>query len=91
MNIRGLSEQQVKRNSEKVYLYFQDQEVRVQGVLGHDFRSVTPPIHLLAESKKYPLEKIVTHRFPLKEAEKTVKQAGGEIDGEYPIKVVIIP
>ena len=66
------------------------QEVRVQGVFSHDFRSVIPAIHL-AESKKYPLEKMVTHRFPLEEAEKAVKVAGGEIEGENPIKVVITP
>ena len=65
-------------------------EVRVQGVFSHDFRSVIPAIHL-AESGKYPLEKMVTHRFPLEDAEKAVKVAGGEIEGEDPIKVVIVP
>jgi threonine dehydrogenase-like Zn-dependent dehydrogenase len=45
----------------------------------------------LAESKKYSLEKMVTHRFSLKEAEKAVKVAGGETEGEDPIKVVIVP
>ncbi|OGP77238.1 MAG: hypothetical protein A2V86_00835 [Deltaproteobacteria bacterium RBG_16_49_23] len=65
-------------------------EVRVQGAFSHDFRSVLPAIRL-AESGKYPLEKMVTHRFPLKEAEKAIRVAGGEIEGEDPIKVVIIP
>jgi alcohol dehydrogenase len=65
-------------------------EVRVQGVFSHDFRSVIPAIHL-AESGKYPFEKMVTHRFPLGEAERAVKVAGGEIRGEDPIKVVIVP
>ena len=65
-------------------------EVRIQGVFSHDFRSVIPAIQL-AESRKYPLEKMVTHRFPLEEAEKAVKVAAGEIEGEDPIKVVIVP
>ena len=65
-------------------------EVRVQGVFSHDFRSVLPAIQL-AESGKYPLEKMVTHRFPLEEAEKAVRVAAGEIEGEDPIKVVITP
>jgi alcohol dehydrogenase len=65
-------------------------EVRVQGVFSHDFRSVIPAIHL-AESGKYPLERMVTHRFSLKEAEKAVKVAGGEVEGEDSIKVVIVP
>jgi len=65
-------------------------EAKLQGVFSHDFRSVIPAIQL-AESGKYPLEKMVTHRFPLKEAEKAVRVAGGEIEGEDPVKVVIIP
>ena len=65
-------------------------EVRVQGVFSHDFRSVIPAIHL-AESGKYLLERMVTHRFPLEEAEKAVKLAGGEIEGKDPIKIVITP
>jgi len=65
-------------------------EVRVQGAFSHDFRSVLPAIRL-AESRKYPMEKMVTHRFALEEAERAVRVAGGEIEGEDPIKVVIIP
>lgn len=65
-------------------------EVRLQGVFSHDFRSVLPAIQL-AESGKYPLEKMVTHRFSLEEAEKAVRVAGGEMEGEDPIKVVIVP
>jgi alcohol dehydrogenase len=65
-------------------------EVRIQGVFSHDFRSVIPAIQL-AESGKYPLEKMVTHRFPLEDAEKAIKVAAGEIEGEDPIKVVIVP
>jgi alcohol dehydrogenase len=65
-------------------------EVRLQGVFSHDSRSVMPAIQL-AESGKYPLEKMITHRFRLEEAEKAVKAAGGEVEGEDPIKVVIVP
>ena len=65
-------------------------EARLQGVFSHDFRSVIPALRL-AESGKYPLEKMVTHRFPLEEAERAVKVAGGEIEREDPIKVVITP
>jgi len=65
-------------------------EARLQGVFSHDSQSVIPALRL-AESGKYPIEKMVTHRFPLEEAEQAVKVAGGEIEGEDPIKVVILP
>ena len=65
-------------------------EVRVQGVYSHNIRSVIPAIGL-AESRKYPIEKMVTHRFPLEEAERAVRLVAGEIEGKEPIKVVIIP
>ncbi len=65
-------------------------EVRVQGVFSHHSQSVIPAIHL-AETGKYALEKMVTHRLSLEEAEKAVRIAGGEFQEENPIKVVIIP
>ena len=65
-------------------------EARLQGVFSHDSQSVVPALRL-AESGKYPLEKMVTHRFPLEKAEQAVKVAAGEVEGEDPIKVVIIP
>jgi hypothetical protein len=34
---------------------------------------------------------MVTHRFPLEEAERAVRLVGGEIEGEEVIKAVIIP
>jgi len=65
-------------------------EIRIQGVLSQDMTSVLPAIRL-AESRKYPLAKMITHRFPLEEAEKAVRLAGGERPEEEAIKVVIIP
>ncbi len=65
-------------------------EARVQGVFSHDNKSVIPAI-ALAESRRYPIEKMVTHRFHLEEAESAVQLVGGEIEGEEAIKVVIVP
>ncbi|MFC1952704.1 zinc-binding dehydrogenase [Chloroflexota bacterium] len=65
-------------------------EATILGVFSHNSSSVIPAIEL-AESGKYPLEKMVTHRFPLTEAEKAVQMVGGEVENESPIKVVIEP
>ena len=62
----------------------------IQSGFSNDFRSVIPATQL-AESGKYPLEKMVTHRFPLEDAEKAVRVAAREIEGEDPIEVIIVP
>ena len=63
--------------------------IMTEGVWGR-MRSVIPAIKLI-ESRKYPLEELVTHRFSLEEAEKAILTAGGMIEGENPIKVIINP
>lgn len=65
-------------------------EVRLQGVFSHDGRAVSQALEL-AMSGRYPLEQMVTHRFPLAQAEQAVKVAAGEIATEDPVKVVIVP
>lgn len=65
-------------------------EISLKGVYSHDARSVKQAIKIV-ESGKYPLDELVTHKFPLKEADTAVRTAGGEIPGENPIKTVIIP
>jgi threonine dehydrogenase-like Zn-dependent dehydrogenase len=51
---------------------------------------VVPTIRLL-ESGKHPVEKMVTHRFKVSEAEKAIQCVGRQLEGEDPIKVVILP
>ena len=64
--------------------------LKLLGTFSHNMVSVIPAIKLV-ESKKYALEKMVTHRFPLAEAETAVRVAAREVAGEDPIKVVIVP
>jgi threonine dehydrogenase-like Zn-dependent dehydrogenase len=45
----------------------------------------------LAESGRYPLEKFISHDFPLDEAERAVRSIGREIAEIDPIKVSLIP
>ena len=65
-------------------------ELRVQGVNSHDTAAVRAAIKVV-ESGRYPIEKMVTHRFSLEEAETAVRAAGGEIELEGFVKGVIVP
>lgn len=65
-------------------------ELRVQGVNTHDTPAVRAAIKVV-ESRRYPIERMVTHRFSLAEAEKAVLAAGGEIELDGFIKGVIDP
>lgn len=42
-------------------------------------------------SGRYPLERIVSHSFPLDAADEAIRSIGGEVDGCYPTKAVIRP
>ena len=65
-------------------------EIRMLGVFSQNSAAVRPAIKL-ARSGRYPFEELVTHRFPLEEAERAVRLVGGEIKGESPMKVVLDP
>ena len=54
------------------------------------FLAVEPAIKI-ARSGKYPLEEMISHRFPLEKAEDAVRLVAGEKPKENPIKVVIAP
>ena len=56
----------------------------------HDTPAVQAAIKLV-ESRRYPIEKMVTHYFGLDEAETAVRAAGGEIHLDGFIKGVIVP
>ena len=65
-------------------------EITIQGVRGQDITSVKAGVNL-AKSKKYPLEKMVTHRFLLEQAETAIQLVGGEVGDENLIKAVLVP
>lgn len=67
-----------------------EKELSFYGVFSRTFQHVQRAIDLIL-LKKYPLEEMVTHSFPLESAEKAYRVAGGEVRGEDPIKVVIRP
>ncbi|MFH0913798.1 MAG: zinc-binding dehydrogenase [Chloroflexota bacterium] len=65
-------------------------EIRYQGVFSHNAKSALEALRL-AETRKYPFEKLVTHKLPLKEAERGLALVYGKVEGESPIKVVLEP
>lgn len=78
---------------EKTSLYIDRivlKEIRFQGVFASSWKAITAAIRLV-ESKKYPVERIVSHKYPLEKAEEAIKAAGGMLGGVYPTKVVIVP
>ena len=65
-------------------------ELKVLGVFSHTFRAVETAIGI-ARTKKYPLEKMISHTLPLEQAEKAIKLLGGELDEKIPMKIVLNP
>jgi alcohol dehydrogenase len=65
-------------------------ELRLQGVFTKGSDAVADAIRLI-ESRKYPLERMLTHTFPLEQAEQAIRAIAGELPGLYPIKAAIAP
>ncbi|MFH1032986.1 MAG: alcohol dehydrogenase catalytic domain-containing protein [Pseudomonadota bacterium] len=65
-------------------------ELKLLGAYSQDFASVETAIGL-ARRGGYPLEEMISHRFPLERAEEAVRLVGGEGGGQPPLKVVIDP
>ncbi len=68
-------------------------QIRFQGVHSKTFQAMRMAIKVI-ESQKYPIEKIVTHRFPLDETEKAIRavKVEGEVPaGKYPVKAAVVP
>lgn len=57
------------------------------GVSSESFKMAVKTI----ESGKYPLEKMATHVFPIQEAARAIQTLAGEIPGEKPICVCLMP
>ncbi|MCA1645139.1 MAG: zinc-binding dehydrogenase [Chloroflexi bacterium] len=65
-------------------------ETRLQGVFTFDTNAVRRAL-ALAQRGKYPFEKLITHTFPLDQAETAVRTAGRELPDVSAIKVAIVP
>lgn len=65
-------------------------EITLQGAYTKGSEAVRDSLALIA-SRKYPLERMVTHTYPLEQAEQAIRAIGGEVDGLYPIKAAVRP
>lgn len=65
-------------------------EIRLQGVVSKGYEAVHAAAKLV-ESRKYPLEKIVTHEFPLEQVQEAMQVASGKVPGSNHMKVILIP
>ena len=65
-------------------------EITIRGVNTHDSTSVRQSLSI-AESGRYPLDEIVSHRFPLSDAERAILTLAGEIPTDGLIKIVMYP
>jgi alcohol dehydrogenase len=65
-------------------------EIRLQGVYTAD-NDATEAAMRLIESTKFPVQEMVSHIFPLEEAERCIQAVGGEIPELYPTKALIRP
>ena len=66
-------------------------EINMFGVLAQSYQANEAAVKII-ESRKYPIEKMVTHWFELEDAEKAVLLTKGELkDKVDPIKCVICP
>jgi len=72
--------------SDKVVL----KEITLRGAIGVTWEHYERAIRLI-ESRKLPLEKLQTHRFGLRDAERAVRTLAGEFEGEEAVHCVLLP
>jgi threonine dehydrogenase-like Zn-dependent dehydrogenase len=72
--------------SDKIVL----KEISVRGAIGVTFRAYQQAIRLI-ESGRVPLEKLQTHRFPLREAERAIRTLAGEFPEEKAVHCCLLP
>ena len=65
-------------------------EITIRGVNTHDSPAVRRALSI-AESGRYPLGEMVSHRFDLSEAERAIRTVAGEVPNDGLIKVVMYP
>ena len=63
--------------------------IALKSARGHGYRAVEQALELLA-SRRFPLERLGTHRFGLEDVDRAIRAVGGELD-EDAIHVSLMP
>ena len=72
--------------SDKVVL----KEITLRGAIGVTWEAYEQAIRLI-ESRRVPLERLQTHRFALRDAERALRTLAGEVPGEEAIHCCLLP
>lgn len=72
--------------TDKIYL----KDLTLRGANGVNYAAFKQAFKIIA-SGKYPLERLMTHRFPLLETETAIRTLGGEVAGQDAICMTIEP
>jgi threonine dehydrogenase-like Zn-dependent dehydrogenase len=72
--------------SDKVVL----KEITIRGAIGVTWNAYEQAIRLI-ESRRWPLEKLQTHRFGLRDAELALRTLAGEVPGEHALHCCLLP
>jgi alcohol dehydrogenase len=67
-----------------------DREIALLGVNTHQAPAAEAALRVIA-SGRYPLERLITHRYRLENIEEALRCAGGELPDQEPMKVVVYP
>lgn len=65
-------------------------EITVRGVNTHDSPAVRQALSI-AESGRYPLDEVVSHRFQISEAERAIQMLDGSVPTDGLVKIVLYP
>jgi threonine dehydrogenase-like Zn-dependent dehydrogenase len=63
--------------------------IALKSARGHGYRAVEQALELLA-SRRFPLERLGTHRFGLEDVDRAIRAVGGELE-EDAIHVSLMP
>jgi threonine dehydrogenase-like Zn-dependent dehydrogenase len=66
-----------------------EKAITIKSARGHSYRAVELALEQLA-SKRFPLDRLTTHEFPLEKADRAIRAVGGEVEDDV-LHVSLLP